>query len=67
VTDPVAGYGAAQHPGDVVLDEEVGEALRAVAAGEGDHTVTDEDPKRKVPQAPRSDTGHRLALLPARS
>ncbi len=61
---PAPGNGAAEHGHDMVLDQEIGKALGAVSAGEGDHIS---GPKRKVPQAPRSDTGHRLALLPARS
>jgi len=62
--DATPGHGAAEHGRDVVLHQEVGKALGAVSASEGDHIS---GPKREVPQAPRSDTGHRLALLPARS
>ena len=36
VAHPAAGDGAAEHGRDVVLDQQVGEALGTVAAGEGD-------------------------------
>ena len=59
-----AGDGAPEHGRDVILHQQVGEALGTVSASESDGMGGG---KRKVPQAPRSDTGHRLALLPARS
>ena len=61
MTYPATGDGTTQHGGDVILDQQVAEVLGTVPAGESNHGGN------KVPQAPRSDTGHRLALLPARS
>ena len=53
----------------MVLHQEIGKAFGTVPAGKGDgHEAMAVSGKQKeVPQAPRSDTGHRLALLPARS
>ena len=66
-----AGDGTAEGGGDMVLHQEIGEAPWAVAAcesdGHGDTTCGRTGEEREVPQATRSDTGHRLALLPARS
>jgi hypothetical protein len=99
MTDPASRNRTTENGRDMILDEKVGEAFGAVAAGKGDGhegwarsamgcSIFNLPPsssisesriangleewrgwkaKRKVPQAPRSDTGHRLALLPARS
>ena len=37
MADPATGDGAAQHGGDVILHQQVAEALGTVTAGEGDH------------------------------
>ena len=65
MSDAVLDHRAPQRGGDMVLGHEVGEAAGAIAAGEGDsHRTIPQAEKRRVPQAPRSNTGHRLALLP---
>ena len=37
MTNPATGYGTTQHGGDVILDQQVAEALGTVTAGESNH------------------------------
>jgi len=77
VTDAVLHDRAAQHDRDVVLHQQIGKALGAVLPGEsqshgrklagGTAGRQDGETEKEMPQATRSDLGHRLALLPARS
>ncbi len=62
VRHAIAGDGPGQPRSDVRLSDEVFEPSWTVLPGESgvDHGL-------EVPQAPRSDTRHRLALLPSRS
>ena len=60
VADPAAGHGAAQHGGDVVLDQQIGEALGTVAAGEGDGHG-----RREKKSASGSPKRHRTSLSAA--
>jgi hypothetical protein len=46
-----AGDGAPEHVGDVVLDQEVGEALGAMTASESDHRRTGNEKCPRHPEA----------------
>ena len=57
MSDAAPGHRAAEYGGDVVLDQEVGEALGTISAGEGDHGGRYRGGKEKCLRLPEATPG----------